>query len=178
MTISSPIDLGLPVAPLSDDPSLNGELTIIYNALKKLQQVLSDAGINPGGGGSTTSIYDVEHGGTGVGTLTGLVRGNGTSPFTSITTSASLASVISDETGAGSLVFATGPVLVAPTLTSSPVLTTPKFTPYTVATLPVGAVGMNAYVIDALAPAYLAPVIGGGAVVCPVFYNGVAWVAC
>lgn len=47
---------------------------------------------------------------------------------------------------------------------------------YTVATLPAGTVGMSAYVTDALAPAWNAAVVGGGAVVVKVFYNGAAWV--
>lgn len=47
---------------------------------------------------------------------------------------------------------------------------------YTVATLPTPTVGMRAYVTDALAPAYLVAVTGGGAVTCPVFYNGSAWI--
>lgn len=48
---------------------------------------------------------------------------------------------------------------------------------YTVATLPVGVVGDTAYVTDATAPTYLGALVGGGAVVCPVFYNGTAWVS-
>ena len=48
---------------------------------------------------------------------------------------------------------------------------------YTVATLPAGTVGMNAYVTDALAPTYLTTVVGGGAVNCPVFFDGTNWVA-
>jgi hypothetical protein len=48
---------------------------------------------------------------------------------------------------------------------------------YTVATLPAGTVGMRAYVTDALAPTYLGVLTGGGAVKCPVFYNGTAWVS-
>jgi hypothetical protein len=48
---------------------------------------------------------------------------------------------------------------------------------YTVATLPAGVVGDTAYVTDALAPAFLTAVVGGWAVVTPVFYNGAAWVA-
>lgn len=50
-------------------------------------------------------------------------------------------------------------------------------TSYTVATLPTGAQGDYAVVSDALAPTYLAIVIGGGTVVTPVFFNGVNWVA-
>lgn len=47
---------------------------------------------------------------------------------------------------------------------------------YTVATLPAGTIGDTAYVTDALAPTFLAAVVGGGAVVTPVFYNGANWV--
>ena len=49
---------------------------------------------------------------------------------------------------------------------------------YTVATLPaVGTRGRRAHVTDALAPAFLGVLVGGGAVVCPAFDNGTAWVA-
>jgi len=48
---------------------------------------------------------------------------------------------------------------------------------YTVATLPTGVQGDTAYVTDALAPTYLGALVGGGAVKCPVFYNGTAWVS-
>jgi len=48
---------------------------------------------------------------------------------------------------------------------------------YTVSTLPTGVIGAMAYVTDALAPTYMATVVGGGAVVTPVFYNGTNWVA-
>lgn len=46
---------------------------------------------------------------------------------------------------------------------------------YTVATLPTGQVGDMAYVTDALAPTYGATVVGGGAVVTPVFFDGTNW---
>lgn len=48
---------------------------------------------------------------------------------------------------------------------------------YTVATLPAGTQGDVAFVTDALAPAFLVTVAGGGAVVTVVFYNGSTWVA-
>ena len=49
---------------------------------------------------------------------------------------------------------------------------------YTVATLPAaGTAGRRAYVTDATAPTFLGTLTGGGAVVTPVFDNGVAWVA-
>ena len=48
---------------------------------------------------------------------------------------------------------------------------------YTVATLPAGVQGARCFVTDALAPAFLTALVGGGAVVSPAFYNGAAWVA-
>ena len=48
---------------------------------------------------------------------------------------------------------------------------------YTVATLPTCATGVYTYatVIDALAPTYNATVVGGGAIITPVFCNGTVW---
>ena len=49
---------------------------------------------------------------------------------------------------------------------------------YLVAALPSGVpAGTRAYVTDATAPTFLGALTGGGAVTCPVFYNGSAWVA-
>lgn len=49
---------------------------------------------------------------------------------------------------------------------------------YTVATLPAaGVAGRTAYVTDATAPVYLGALVGGGAVVTPVFDNGANWVS-
>ena len=62
------------------------------------------------------------------------------------------------------------------TLFCGPVVTTG----YTVATLPAASAtirGARAYVTDAAAPTFLGALTGGGAVVCPVFCNGAAWVA-
>ena len=58
----------------------------------------------------------------------------------------------------------------------------PRLPAYTVATLPSTAAtgmvqGAMALVTDATAPTYLGTLTGGGAVVCPVFYNGSAWVS-
>ena len=52
-----------------------------------------------------------------------------------------------------------------------------KEKPYTVATLPTGALNDRAYVTDATAPTYLGTLTGGGAIVCPVWHNGTAWVS-
>lgn len=49
---------------------------------------------------------------------------------------------------------------------------------YTVVTLPATPTqGDRAFVTDATAPTYGAVLVGGGAVVVPVFYNGAAWVS-
>ena len=47
---------------------------------------------------------------------------------------------------------------------------------YTVATLPGGTQGDICYVTDALAPAFLTIIVGGGTVKSPVFFNGTNWV--
>lgn len=47
---------------------------------------------------------------------------------------------------------------------------------YTVATLPAGVQGDRAFVTDALAPAFLVTVAGGGSAYTPVSYSGSAWV--
>jgi hypothetical protein len=48
---------------------------------------------------------------------------------------------------------------------------------FTVATLPAGVVGDTAHVTDATTPSYLGTLTGGGAVTCPVFFNGSIWVS-
>lgn len=60
---------------------------------------------------------------------------------------------------------------------ASPIFTTPiRLKGYTVATLPAGTQGDEAFVTDALNPAFLATVASGGTVVTKVFYNGTNWV--
>lgn len=55
---------------------------------------------------------------------------------------------------------------------------TARLKAFTVGTLPAaGTAGRMAYVTDALAPTYLATIVGGGAIVTPVFDNGTNWVA-
>lgn len=46
---------------------------------------------------------------------------------------------------------------------------------YAVASLPAGSIGMRAFANNALAPTFGAAVVGGGAVVVPVFHDGVSW---
>ena len=56
-------------------------------------------------------------------------------------------------------------------------LTSQVMSGYTVATLPVGIIGMRAYVTDAVSPTFLGTLTGGGSITTPVFYNGTAWVS-
>jgi len=86
MPSNSGINLGLPTQPLTNIPELFGELVIVYNALRILQQTLDDAGVTPGTG-TPTSTLNVAHGGTGATSLTGILKGSGTSPITAITSS-------------------------------------------------------------------------------------------
>ena len=46
----------------------------------------------------------------------------------------------------------------------------------TVAALPTGVVGQRAYVTDASSPVFGSAVVGGGAVVIPVFRNATVWI--
>lgn len=68
-------------------------------------------------------------------------------------------------------------ISLIPSGTGDVILNSPaRLKAYTVATLPAGVQGQVAFVTDALAPTFLATVVGGGAVVTPVFYNGTNWV--
>ena len=53
----------------------------------------------------------------------------------------------------------------------------PDFNGYAVASLPAGTIGAKSYVTDATTPTYLGTLTGGGAVTCPVFYDGTNWVS-
>ena len=68
---------------------------------------------------SLSGTLPVSVGGTGATTLaSGVLLGNGTSAITSTTTSAGISGVITDETGSGSLVFATSPTITTLTVSS------------------------------------------------------------
>ncbi len=78
-----------------------------------------------------------------------------------------------NTTGAGSNTVTLGNTSITKTILRGTVSTSG----YTVATLPTGVVGMRAYVTDATTPTYLGALTGGGAVTCPVFFDGTAWVS-
>lgn len=65
----------------------------------------------------------------------------------------------------------------AKTVSGNYTINTTPDTTYTVSTLPSGVLNDMAIVTDATAPTYLGALIGGGAVVAPVWHNGTIWVA-
>ena len=66
-------------------------------------------------------------------------------------------------------------MLTVPTSKTKTAISTQE---YTVAKLPTTVTkGTRCYVTDATAPTFLGALTGGGTVVCPVFFNGTAWVA-
>lgn len=81
--------------------------------------------------------------------------------------------------GTGGLSGSTTTINIGSTFGTTIVLNAPiQMAAYTVATLPAaGTAGRRVYVTDALAPMFLTALTGGGAVVCPAFDNGTAWVA-
>jgi hypothetical protein len=83
------------------------------------------------------------------------------------------AAVYTDITLSSTGVMTITPVGAAPTVAfAAPA----RLKGYTVATLPAGTQGDTCFVTDALAPTFLATVVGGGAIVTPVFYNGSSWI--
>jgi len=81
--------------------------------------------------------------------------------------------------GTGGLTGSTTTITLGSTFGTTVVLNSPiRLAAFTVATLPTaGTAGRRAYVTDALAPTFLAALVGGGAVRCPAFDNGTTWVA-
>jgi hypothetical protein len=114
---------------LVDDPggtpaSKKATVTQLATFLRSLSEELTNKTIN----GSSNTITNVSlttgvtgtlpigNGGTGASSLAaGLIQSNGT-VLSSITTSAAVRSLISDETGAGAMVFADTPTLVTPNI--------------------------------------------------------------
>lgn len=87
------------------------------------------------------------------------------------------ATLSTGSVGIGTSTPATTLEVVGITTTDGVISSSPVRLPgYTVATLPAGTQGDTAFVTDALAPAFLVAVVGGGAVVTPVFYDGTNWV--
>lgn len=116
------------------------------------------AGINIAGGTSAHTIWSAAVNGLQLKGATGSI--NDFSLRTPATTE-----IMSNPTGTQNMYFAGNIIAGSLTIAKG----------YTVAGLPAGVTGARAYVTDASGPTYGATVVGGGAVVAPVFYNGSAW---
>ena len=140
-----------------------------------------------GSGTTTTAGFQFVTGSAGVGTGYGGIYAAGVTP-----NSANFAFTVNapgtfpglNAVAGGSVTLGVNNVTIATTSSTGVAVTglisattTVKTGGYTVAGLPtVGTVGRRAYVTNALSPAYGATVVGGGAVITPVFDNGTAWI--
>jgi len=152
---------GLTAGNVTTNANLTGGVTSVGNAAT----VVTNANLT----GGVTSVGNA---------ATVVTNANLTGPITSVGNATSIAS----QTGTGTkFVVDTSPTLITPvlgvatgtSLRATGVLGTGG---YTVAGLPAGTIGDRAYVTNALAPAFGATVVGGGAVTIPVFYDGTNWI--
>ena len=129
-------------------------------------------------GGSTTTGQTVLGGSSQTGTM--IIGRSTLNQITNIQTAATASgNTKTINLGTGGLSGSTTTITIGSTFGTSIVLNAPiRMAAYTVATLPAaGTAGRRAYITDATAPTFLSTLTGGGAVVCPVFDNGTAWVA-
>ena len=124
--------------------------------------------------GATNSFQSFQSGNTGTGITDGMLVGITASNVMQFYNyeNAGYTFLVND----GTLVLSLDSGTAAVTGTFSSTAPAKLSSGYTVASLPAGTVGQRAYVTDALAPTFGATVVGGGAVVIPVFYNGTNWI--
>ena len=162
---------GLGIIPTS------GQLLVGNGIGYTLKTLTAGTGITVTNGSSTISIASTAVTSvSGTGTVNGITLSGTVTSTGNLTLGGTLSgvSLTTQVTGilpiANGGIGATGILPVANGGTGSGVA-------YTVATLPVaGTQGRRAWVTDALAPAFGAVVVGGGAVVIPVFDTGAAWI--
>jgi hypothetical protein len=145
----------------------SGLLFANINASSIIANLIVDAGVLPGRGWSSVDVITV-NGTDNANSLTGLngVHVNSLAgPIPGTVTGLKI-----DDQTAGATNYAIktglGKVVLGDTL---------RLPVYAVASLPAGTQGDKALVNNALAPAFLAAPVGGGAVVCPVFHDGTSW---
>ena len=190
--ISANLSAALPVTSggtgLTTIPT-NGKLLIGNGTGYSLNTLTAGAGITVTNGAGTITVAPsgvTSVGGTGTVngiTLTGTVTTTG-----NLTLGATLSGVSLTTQVSGTLPIANGGTGTTSTTFASLTTNVSGILPvanggnglgaaYTVATLPAaGTQGRRSWVTNALAPTFLAAPVGGGAVVCPVFDNGTAWV--
>jgi hypothetical protein len=112
-------------------------------------------------GSATVNLFSLNPTINQTGTSTSLIRGIYINP-----------TLTSDVGGFRAIEVTAGKSIFQEVILQKPL----KLAQYTVATLPTGTQGDEAYVTDALTPTYLGTAVGGGAVVCKVFFNGTNWI--
>jgi hypothetical protein len=142
-----------------------------------------DSRVNASGGTGTTGGGNLQFIASSV-YLAGSSNANTSLQVTTVTSAVNSVKVSGAITGASPVIAVQGTdtnidLSLSPKGTGSVILNGPiQVKNYTVATLPTaGTAGRRAYVTDATSPTWLGTLTGGGAVKCPVFDNGTAWVA-
>ena len=175
----------------------NGQLLIGNGTGYALHTLTAGTGITVTNGAGTITVTNSLPDLTVVLTGAGTTVVTGTYPSFTITSNDAFVGTVTSVGGTGTVngITLTGTVTTAGNLTLGGTLSGVSLTTqvsgilpvanggnglgaaYTVATLPAaGTQGRRSWVTDALAPVFLAAPVGGGAVVCPVFDNGTAWV--
>lgn len=160
--------------------SRNGNMTYTTGYVSNLQSKINYV---PSGAGSTIFrpvelVYTINAAaGVQSGTATGIFLN-----ATETSLNGMIHNLLDIGTGGGAYVSKlkvdnTGNTTIAGNIIAGGTTSTIRLKGYTVATLPAGVVGDMAYVTDALAPAFLTIITGGGAIISPVFYNGTNWVS-
>jgi hypothetical protein len=175
----------------------NGQLLIGNGTGYTLRTLTASTGITVTNGSGTITITNSLPDRIVVLTGAGTTAVTGTYPSFTITSNDAFVGTVTSVGGTGTVngITLTGTVTTAGNLTLGGTLSGVSLTTqvsgilpvanggnglgaaYTVATLPAaGTQGRRSWVTNALAPVFLAAPVGGGAVVCPVFDNGTAWV--
>jgi len=175
----------------------NGQLLIGNGTGYSLNTLFAGTGISIANGSGSISITNSLPDQTVVLTGAGTTTTSGTYPNFTITSNDAYVGTVTSVGGTGTVngITLTGTVTSSGNLTLGGALSGVSLTTqvsgilpvanggtgtgvaYTVATLPtVGTQGRRAWVTNALAPTFGAAVVGGGAVVIPVFDNGTAWI--
>lgn len=137
-------------------------------------QIAAAGQLGIGGATYGTSGHAFKSGGSGGAPTWGVLAEVGGGTNIATYTAGDMLYASATDTLAKRAIGATGDVLT--TVGGVPTWRNLRLTGYTVAGLPAGTVGDEAYVTDALAPAFGAAVAGGGAVVVPVFRDATQWI--
>ena len=156
-TFTNPSGGGTRIVGVNNDPSINGLIELTTNA-------------------NGSRALNINHNGNGIGIR---IEATSSSNNQAILVNTPTNGVSSPFTATknGGVVFQVNNL--GGTTAASFIATagTVRLKGFTVATLPAGVIGDTAYVTDALAPSYMVAVMGGGAVVTVVFFNGTNWVS-